>query len=42
MLKIKYNEKYQFFYLKKAIDELFNENNKKNIKTYKRRPSQWM
>lgn len=31
MLKIKYNEKYQLFYLKKAIGELLNEKNKNNI-----------
>ena len=35
MLKIKYNEKYQLFYLKKAITELLNENNKNNIKSIK-------
>ena len=35
MLKIKYNEKYQIFYLKKAIGELLNGNNKNNIKSLK-------
>ena len=35
MLKIKYNENFQLFYLKKAIDELLNENNKNNIKSIK-------
>ena len=33
MLKIEYNEKYQLFYLKKAIGELLNENNKKILKS---------
>jgi hypothetical protein len=33
MLKINYNEKYQLFYLKKAIGELLNENNKNNIES---------
>ena len=31
MLKIKYDESYQMFYLKKAINELLNEKDKKNI-----------
>ena len=35
MLKIKYNENYQLFYLKKAIGELLNEKNKNNIKSIK-------
>ena len=35
MLKIKYNEKYQLFYLKKAIGELLNGNNENNIKSLK-------
>jgi len=30
MIKIKYNENFQLFYLKKAIGELLNENNKNN------------
>ena len=35
MLKIKYDERYQLFYLKKAIGELLNEKNKNNIKSIK-------
>ena len=35
MLTINYKEKYQLFYLKKAIDELLNENNKNNVKSIK-------
>jgi hypothetical protein len=35
MLTINYKEKYQLFYLKKAIDELLNENNKNTVKSIK-------
>ena len=35
MLKVNYNEKYQLFYLKKAIIELLNKNNKNNVKSIK-------
>ena len=35
MLIINYNETYQLFYLKKAINELLNEKNKNNIKSIK-------
>ena len=35
MLKIKYKEKYQLFYLKKALGELCNEKNENNIKSLK-------
>lgn len=35
MLRINYDEKYQLFYLKKAIVELLNKNNESNIKSIK-------
>ena len=35
MLTINYNDTYQLFYLKKAIGELLNENNKNNIESIK-------
>ena len=35
MLTINHSETYQLFYLKKAINELLNENNKNNIKSIK-------